>query len=184
MSNETIDKETSLQTLEGSLLASLSLGFSDDNGTTRLTHREHTGPLLVQKPLYPEGERCCHVIVVHPPGGIVGGDRLRLNVNLGERKLCSQLPAPHSGIARSVASRASMLNYTAMRVLQLNGYLKRRLFSIMPMSSWKQMCHCTQTHVSLDVKFCALVVLPLASVFLKVKCVNAMQSMLAVSCCG
>lgn len=83
MSNETIDKETSLQTLEGSLLASLSLGFSDDNGTTRLTHREHTGPLLVQKPLYPEGERCCHVIVVHPPGGIVGGDRLRLNVNLG-----------------------------------------------------------------------------------------------------
>lgn len=66
------------------MLGSLSLGFSDDRGTTRLTRREHFGPLLVQKPLYPEGERCCHVVVIHPPGGIVGGDRLCLSVNAAE----------------------------------------------------------------------------------------------------
>ena len=63
--------------------ASLQLRFDDDAGTTRLTRRAHAGPLRVQKPLYPEGARTCHVIVVHPPGGGVGGDRLELDLDLG-----------------------------------------------------------------------------------------------------
>jgi urease accessory protein len=62
--------------------ASLRLRFADDAGTTRLTERSHRGPLRVQKALYPEGPRTCHVIVVHPPGGIVGGDRLELDLQL------------------------------------------------------------------------------------------------------
>lgn len=65
------------------LEARLSLGFAEDGGTTRLVDRSHFGPLLVQKPLYPEGRRVCQVVVIHPPGGVVGGDELEIAAKVG-----------------------------------------------------------------------------------------------------
>ncbi|MDB5934375.1 MAG: urease accessory protein [Massilia sp.] len=63
--------------------ASLRLRFAEDAGATRLVERAHEGPLRVQKALYPEGPRICHSIVIHPPGGVVGGDRLSIDASAG-----------------------------------------------------------------------------------------------------
>lgn len=59
--------------------AQLSLGFEKTQTETVLAQRRHSGPLLVQKPFYPEGS-VCHVYLIHPPGGVVGGDRIDLDV--------------------------------------------------------------------------------------------------------
>ena len=63
--------------------AELSLDFEHRNGKTVLADKRFEGPLAVQKPLYPEGEAVCHAIVVHPPGGIAGGDELQLRAAAG-----------------------------------------------------------------------------------------------------
>jgi urease accessory protein len=59
---------------------------------TRLSERSHRGPLLVQRPFYPEGG-LAHVYLLHPPGGVVGGDRLSLEVQCDEAEALLTTPA-------------------------------------------------------------------------------------------
>lgn len=44
----------------------------------------HDGPLRVLKSLYPEAPSVCHSVLVHPPGGIVGGDVLEVEIDLAQ----------------------------------------------------------------------------------------------------
>jgi urease accessory protein len=60
--------------------AHLQLAYGFDQGRTLPTLRRHEGPLRVQKGFTPEGEAVWHQIVVHPPGGIAGGDHLHIEV--------------------------------------------------------------------------------------------------------
>ena len=62
--------------------ARLKTGFRYDGGRTRLTGLTHSGPLRVQHPFYPEPGGVCHLYLLHPPGGLVGGDHLEMTFNV------------------------------------------------------------------------------------------------------
>lgn len=64
--------------------AELQLGFARRGARTVLASRHQEGPLLVQRPFYPESNVACHTYLLHPPAGIVGGDELRVALNLDE----------------------------------------------------------------------------------------------------
>lgn len=97
-------------------LASLKLSFTrdadSDGPVTRLSRREHVGPLRVQKPLYPEGADCCHAVIVHPPGGVVGGDELQI----------------HAGLA--TGAQALLSTPGAAKWYRANGHIARQQLSL------------------------------------------------------
>jgi urease accessory protein len=76
--------------------AQLDLGFTANNDRTILSHRSHFGPLQVQKPFYPEENGTVHVYILHPPGGVVGGDFLKLNIDV-KRNAHSLITTPAAG---------------------------------------------------------------------------------------
>lgn len=61
--------------------ARLNLRYQSQGDRT-LAHFEHSGPLRILQSLYPEGTGVCHNVLIHPPGGLVGGDSLELNVRV------------------------------------------------------------------------------------------------------
>ena len=68
--------------------AELKLDYQLKGDKTCLAKKSQKGPLTVQRPFYPEGG-ICHNYILHPPGGVVGGDELQiqLKANRGAHSL-------------------------------------------------------------------------------------------------
>ena len=62
--------------------ACLKLDYRVERERTVARH-QHEGPLRILQSLYPEGDAVCHNVLVHPPGGLVGGDTLDLYIGVG-----------------------------------------------------------------------------------------------------
>ena len=77
-------------------LARLQLDYALADGRTTARHR-HDGPLRILQSLYPEGDAICHNVLVHPPGGLVGGDTLDVSVSVA--------PGAHGLVTTPGASR-------------------------------------------------------------------------------
>ena len=64
--------------------ARLQLDYTVEPPNARTVARyEHHGPLRILQSLYPEGDAICHNVLVHPPGGLVGGDTLEITATVG-----------------------------------------------------------------------------------------------------
>ncbi|MBZ9663532.1 urease accessory protein UreD [Pseudomonas sp. LMG 31766] len=64
--------------------AELELAYARHGERTTPVRRRHLGPLRVQKHLYAEDPQVCQHIIIHPPGGIAGGDVLNISAHAGE----------------------------------------------------------------------------------------------------
>lgn len=91
-------------------LGRLSLHLEKTEHGTKLVRSAHEGPLRIQRVLTPEGPSCPHIYLLHPPGGVVGGDRLHTQVALGSgAELLLTTPAAQK-LYRSQGARAQIDN--------------------------------------------------------------------------
>lgn len=73
--------------------ARLELQVLRQGNAAILGRRSHRGPLRIQRPFYPEGPSPLHLYLLHPPGGLVGGDRLDVSV-IVERDAAALITTP------------------------------------------------------------------------------------------
>ncbi len=132
-------------------LGHLHLHYSRDGARTTALDRHH-GPLRVLQRLYPEGEGICHHVLVHPPGGVVGGDVLELQANLdpgshavittpgATRFYRSDGPLAHQTVQASVHAGARLewlpMETIAYRACQVQNHLHFKLAPGAQMLGW------------------------------------------------
>lgn len=91
-------------------LGRLELELTASAHGTQLSRQSHEGPLRIQRVLTPEGSACPHLYLLHPPGGVVGGDRLELDVTLGEGARALLTTPAAQKLYRSAGARAHVSN--------------------------------------------------------------------------
>ncbi|HEY9735046.1 MAG TPA: urease accessory protein UreD [Trichocoleus sp.] len=82
---------------------SARLHFTHHQGKTGAQHYAQA-PIKLQKPLYPEGDRVCHNVLIHTAGGMVGSDRIHLNADLALESCALITTAAANKIYRSTGA--------------------------------------------------------------------------------
>jgi urease accessory protein len=111
---------------------SLAIDYRLRDGRT-IAHDRHDGPLRVLRTLHPEGG-VCHSVLVHPPGGVVGGDELAIELTLGEgahalvttpgaTRFYRSAEATATQTLRVVAGAASRLVWLPLETIAYSGCL-------------------------------------------------------------
>lgn len=113
--------------------ASLQLGLARKSDRTVLQTTRHFGPLRVQRPFYPEGP-VCHLYLLHPPGGMVSGDNLTIDLQLGPAaqalvttpaagklyRVAAQGSPQYQGVSAQIAD-AAILEWLPQETIVFNG---------------------------------------------------------------
>ena len=140
--------------------ARLNLRFEprEVNGAIRtvMTERNHFGPLRILKPLYPEGDAICHAVIVHPPGGIVAGDSLAVDLRVdagahalattpGAQKWYRSTGAPATAITRLCVADDATLEWMPQETMVFDGARAKQTLEIelAPKSrffGWEMLC--------------------------------------------
>ncbi|MBE9177227.1 urease accessory protein UreD [Oculatella sp. LEGE 06141] len=85
----------------------LQLEFAHSQDKTQLSRSYAQAPLKVQRPFYPEGEGVCHTVMLHTAGGIVGGDRLSVDIQLHPQAQALITTAAAAKVYRSNGAEAT-----------------------------------------------------------------------------
>lgn len=93
-------------------LLQLHYGLRADR--TRLISKQQRGPLTLQRAFYPEGSTC-HSYILHPPGGVVGGDSLAIDIHTEAGAHCLLTNPGATKFYRAAAQRrASVTQHIAV----------------------------------------------------------------------
>ncbi len=131
-----------------SWLGSLSLNYRRDphgDAPRTVVHDRHEGPLRVLASLYPEAPAVCHNVLVHPPGGIVGGDELAVDVSLakgthalittaGATRFYRSTGAPAVQTLQATVSAGARLEWLPLETIAYSGCIaeNRMRFTLAP----------------------------------------------------
>jgi urease accessory protein len=103
-------------------LATLSLQLEKRKGLTTLVHQKHVGPLRVQKQFSQE-DGSCHIYILHPPGGLVGGDSLAVKIS-GGTSTQTLITSPSAGKAYRCADNALAQSVSLLIDVAENAHLE------------------------------------------------------------
>ncbi len=91
----------------------LQLTYGREGDATQILHSRSQAPLKLQRPFYPEGPGVCHSVMLHTAGGVVGGDRLSIDIDVQ--------PQAHALVTTAAAAKIYRSNgLTAQQTVQIN----------------------------------------------------------------